>query len=81
MERALKKNSLTGVKRAQSFFSGGPEFERAILRELEHDLLALNRHVIGGFDSDSDRVAVDLDDGDADLRADMKTLAELPAQD
>ena len=65
----------------KSLLSGGPELERTILRKLEHDLLALNRHVIGGFDSDPDRVAVDLDDGDADLRADMKTLAELPAQD
>jgi hypothetical protein len=32
-------------------------------------------------DADPNGVAVDLDDRDADIRADMKTLAELPAQD
>jgi hypothetical protein len=72
---------LAMVKQTQSVPSDGPELERTILRKLEHDLLTLNRHVIGGLDSDPDRVAVDLDDGDANLRADMKTLAELPAQD
>ena len=51
------------------------------LGQLEGDLLALDRNLVGRLDPDPDRVAVDLDDRDADIRADVKTLAELPAQD
>ena len=44
------------------------------------DLFAVDVEVVGGFDADADGVAVDLDDGDADVLTDLEPLTELPAQ-
>jgi hypothetical protein len=60
--------------------SGGSDFERDGFRQLEENLLALNGHLAGSFDPDPHRAAVDLDNGNADFRPNMKTLTELPAQ-
>jgi hypothetical protein len=54
---------------------------RSSARQLEGDFFALNGYIIRRVDPDPHRIPVDFDDGDADFLADVKTLAELPAQD
>jgi hypothetical protein len=41
----------------------------------------MDGHVVGSFDTDPDRVPVDLDDRHLDVATNLKPLTELPAQD
>jgi hypothetical protein len=63
--------------------SGRSRFERTRLWlwELERDFLALDRDLVRCGNPDPHRIAVDLDDRHTDFRSNLKTLAELPAQD
>src|SRR5262245_34687738 len=44
-------------------------------------LLPVDRHVPGGLDAEADFAAVDVDNGDADVIADVNLFAEFSAQD
>src|SRR5205085_204696 len=62
--------------------SGDVRIDRVGARALlGDDLLAIDRHVVGGLDPDPHRAAVDLHDRDPDILAHLKPLTELPAQD
>src|SRR5271157_318365 len=54
--------------------------ERALAGTLRSDLLAVDRNVVGSFDTDTNLVAVDLDHRDDDVVTDHDLLTQLPAQ-
>src|SRR5271157_3042188 len=54
--------------------------ERALAGTLRSDLLAVDRNVMGSFDTDANLVAVDLDHRDDDVVTDHDFLTQLPAQ-
>ena len=56
----------------------GPDAPALTLNCVE-DFLAVNRHVLGGFDAEPDGIALDFDDGDRDVAADDDSFIPLSA--